>query len=342
VTDLSVAPATDQAAEADVATATRAGPYWLAWRRLRRNRIALCAGFVFLLVVGACLAAPLYARYVAHTGPNTNHVLEQITVDGKSVDVVSPIGIPIGPTWHARFLLGADPNGRDVAVRLLYGGRTSLGIGALATLITLTFGALLGVLSGYYGGFVDSIISRALEILWAFPAVLLAVALGVTLELSNINLWVLRLHSGSLLVPPFIIGVVYIPYAARPLRAEVLRMRREEFVLAARVAGLSDPAIMLREIVINVLPLILVLAPLILANAILLEAGLSFLGAGVQPPNASWGTEMALGIQLIPGAFHLVIVPGLMLVVAVLSINIFGDGVRDALDPRLSVRIGRS
>jgi peptide/nickel transport system permease protein len=138
-----------------------------------------------------------------------------------------------------------------------------------------------------------------------------------------------------------VIGFVYIPYVAKPIRGQVLTLREREFVDAARVQGLSDARIMATEILPNLASTIVVFIPLIMANAILLEAGLSYLGAGVQPPNPSWGTMISAGVANIPSAFHTVLVPGAMLVLAVLSINVFGDGVRDALDPRAKVRIGR-
>jgi peptide/nickel transport system permease protein len=143
------------------------------------------------------------------------------------------------------------------------------------------------------------------------------------------------------MVPAFVIGVVYVPYVAKPIRGQVLGLREREFVDAARVQGLTHLRIMATEILPNLASTIIVFIPLMLANSILLEAGLSYLGAGVQPPNPSWGTMISDGVRNIPAAIHLVLVPGLMLVITVLSINVFGDGVRDALDPRAKVRIAR-
>jgi peptide/nickel transport system permease protein len=315
------------------------GPYALAWRRLRRNRTALAFGGLFGLVVLACLLAPVYAKHVAHTTPSANHLTDQVRVDGELRDVVSVQGIPIGPTWHGRFFLGADANGRDVAVRLLYGGRNSLEIAAVATLITMTFAILIGVSAGYFRGWVDGVLGRFLDLLWAYPVVILGVALGVTLAVGGLNLGLFELKGNSLMVPAVIIGVIYVPYVAKPVRGQVLSLREREFVDAARTLGLSTPRIMASEIAPNVVTTLIVFIPLIVANAILTEAGLSYLGAGVQDPNPSWGTMISDGIRLIPSAIHLTLVPGLMLVAAVLGINVFGDGVRDALDPRATVRI---
>jgi peptide/nickel transport system permease protein len=169
--------------------------------------------------------------------------------------------------------------------------------------------------------------------------VLLGIALGTSLALGGISLGPLHLSGNSLMVPAVIIGVVYIPYVAKPIRGQVLGMREQEFIDAARVSGLGPLRIMVGEILPNLASTIIVFLPLMIANAILLEAALSYLGAGVQPPNPSWGTMIADGIRLIPSAMHLTFVPGAMLVLAVLGINVFGDGVRDALDPRAKVRI---
>jgi peptide/nickel transport system permease protein len=315
------------------------GPYKLAARRLRRDYAALVAGAIFLAICLACFLAPVYAKHVAHTGPNANHVTDVVKVGGKNVNVVSPEGIPTGPTWRGRFFLGADQNGRDIAVRLLYGGRNSLEIGLVAALITILLATIMGTIAGYYRGFTDGAISRFLDLMWAFPVVLLAIALGTSLALGGLHIGPLKLQGNSLLIPALIIGVVYVPYVAKPIRGQVLGLREREFIDAARLQGLGNTRILAQELLPNLASTIIVFIPLVIANAILLEAGLSYLGAGVQPPNPSWGTMISDGIQLIPSAMHLTIVPGLMLVVAVLSINIFGDGVRDALDPRATVRM---
>ena len=317
------------------------GPWKLAWRRLRRNRVALAFGALFLIIVAMCLLAPVYAHDVAHTGLATENITGTVKVGGKTENIVSLTGIPIGPTWHSQYFLGADANGRDVAVRLLYGGRNSLEIGFIAMLITMFFALILGILAGYHRGPTDGIITRILDILWAYPAVLLGVALGVTLAVGGIDFGLFTLRGNTLFVPAFVIGIVYIPYVAKPVRGQVLVMREREFVDAARQQGLGHTRIMLTEVLPNLASTITVFIPLILANAILLEAGLSYLGAGVQPPNPSWGTMISDGINTIPAAFHNVLVPGIMLVLTVLSINVFGDGLRDALDPRSKVRISR-
>jgi peptide/nickel transport system permease protein len=174
-----------------------------------------------------------------------------------------------------------------------------------------------------------------MELIWSFPVVILGVSLGTALALGGIG----PIHGNSILIPAFIIGVIYIPYLGKPIRGEVLRLREQDFVDAARVQGMGPWRIMLSEILPNAASTIIVFLPLMLAYAILLEAYLSFLGAGVQPPNSSWGTLISDGLTYIDSAPHLSLIPGAMLVLSVLSINVFGDGVRDALDPRSQVRV---
>ena len=314
------------------------GPWKLAWRRLRRNKVALFFGGVFLVLVVLCLLAPVYSHDIAHTGPNTEAGLTAtVKIGGKVKPVVSAQDIPIGPTWHSKYFFGADISGRDTAVRLLYGGRNSLEIGVVATMITMVLAVFLGVLAGFYRGWWDAVITRAADVIWAYPAVLLGITLGTVFATGGIG----PIQGTFLLAPAIVVGIVYIPYVLKPVRAQVLQLREREFVDAARQQGLSNLQIMFRELLPNVASTIVVFIPLILANAILLEAGLSYLGAGVQPPNPSWGTMISEGISTIPVAFSNVLVPGIMLVLAVMSINIFGDGVRDALDPRAKVRIAR-
>ena len=221
----------------------------------------------------------------------------QITVGGKKEFVLSVTSIPIGPTWHSQYFLGADGNGRDVAVRLLYGGRNSLEIGFVATLITMVVALILGVVSGYFRGIADGIINRLLDIIWAYPAVLLGVTLGTVLAVGGIG----PLKGTTLMVPAVVIGIVYIPYVAKPVRGQVLTLREREFVDAARQQGLSDIRIMFSEILPNLASTIIVFIPLILANAILLESGLTFLGAGVQPPEPVVGDDDQRRDQHHPG-----------------------------------------
>lgn len=291
------------------------------------------------MLVGCCLAAPLWAGDVAHTDPFSNHISDTVRVGGKLKDVVSPDGVPIGPTWHGRFFLGADVNGRDIMVRLLYGGRNSLLIGSSAALVTTLLSVVAGLVAGYFRGWADAVISRSLDVLWAYPVILLGVALGTALALGGLQIGPVTIEGDSKLIPILVIAVVYVPYMARPLRGEVLSLRERGFVEAARAQGAGPLRIMFLEILPNLASTIVVFLPLMVANAILLEGALSFLGAGVRPPEPSWGTMINDGVDRIVTASHLALAPGLMLVLTVLSLNVFGDGVRDAFDPRARLRV---
>jgi peptide/nickel transport system permease protein len=320
------------------------GPWKLGLRRLRRNRVALLFGLLFVLLVVSCILAPVWADKVAKTTANANHLSDTITVDGKQKNVVGLDGVPIGPQWlkaKGKFLLGADRNGRDIMVRLLYGGRNSLLIGVVAALITTLLSIALGLVAGYYRGWPDALIRSGLDVMWSFPVVILGVALGVALALGGFQLGPITIAGRSLLIPILIIGVVNVTYMARPLRGQVLTLREKEFVEAARAMGAGPLRIMFGELLPNLASTILVFFTLLVANAILLESALSFLGAGVQPPTPSWGTMIQEGVDRVATAPHLAIVPGVMLALTVLSLNVFGDGVRDALDPRAKLRLER-
>jgi peptide/nickel transport system permease protein len=304
--------------------------------------VALLFGLLFILLVAACAAAPVWADKVAKTGPNTNHLSDTITVDGESKNVVGLDGVPIGPQWlkaDGKFFLGADRNGRDIMVRLLYGGRNSLVIGITAAFMTTLLSIVLGVVAGYFRGSSDAVIRALLDVMWSFPVIILGTALGVALALGGLKIGPIHISGDSLVITILIIGLVYVPYMARPVRGQVLSLREKEFVEAAKAQGAGPIRIMFTEVLPNLASTILVFFTLLIANAVLLEAALSFLGAGVRPPTPSWGTMIDEGVDRIATAPHLAIVPGAMLVLTVLSLNVFGDGVRDALDPRAKVRL---
>jgi peptide/nickel transport system permease protein len=344
------------AAAGDEGDVVGRSPWALAWRRLRRNKIALAFLGVFVLICVCCALAPVYAHHIAHTGPNDNHVGDVIKEGSKKIPVISqggihfvngqavltPGGVPIGPQWFSaggKFVLGADTNGRDIAVRLLYGGINSLKIGIGSALICSFVAVVLSLLAAYYGGAVDFLIARFYDLIWAFPVLLLAIALGTALSINGFHHFGITVSPGSLWIPTLVISYVLIPYVGRPLRGQLLSLREKEFVEAAVAQGAGPFRIMFNELLPNVSSTVLVFFTLIIANNILTEAGLSFLGAGVQPPNPSWGTLIADGQDRISTAPWLAITPGIAIVLTVLALNIFGDGLRDALDPRARVRI---
>jgi peptide/nickel transport system permease protein len=311
------------------------GIYALAWKRLLRNRVAMFFGFLFILLVVLCLLAPVYSQDIAHIGPNTENLTGQIRVGGKLEYVLSLQDIPIGPTWNIHhYFLGADESGRDLAVRLLYGGRASLEIGLVAMLITMFFGTVLGIISGYFRGVTDGLISRIMDIIWSYPAVLLGITLNTVIIVNGLG----PLHSTTLLSTAVVVGFVYIPYIVRPVRAQVLTLREREFVDAARTLGYGRFRIMFSEILPNLVSTLIVFFALQLAQSIVLESALSYLHAGVQAPNASWGTLLSDGAGQISAAPHLVLAPGIMLIITVLAVNVFGDGLRHAFDPRAQLR----
>jgi len=323
--------------------AASGSPWRLAWRRLRRNRVALAFLGLFVLIVAFVLAAPLWADNVAHTGPNKTHTLEKIEVDGEKREVVNREGKPIGPQWleaDGKFFLGADGRlGRDEMVRLMYGGRASLFIGIVSALLTTVLATILGLLAGYYRGWPDTLISRVLDVVWAFPVMLLSIALGVSLALGGLQAGPLHVSGDSIWIPVLIIGGVSVPYIARPLRGQVLSLREKEFVEASVAQGAGPLRVMFGELLPNLSSTIIVLFTLTIANNMLLEAALSFLGVGVQPPNTSWGTMIAGGFDLLTSAPLLTVIPSVMILLTVLSVNVFGDGLRDALDPNSKLRL---
>jgi peptide/nickel transport system permease protein len=326
-------------------------PWYLAWRRLRRNKVAFVALGLFILIVAVCAAAPLYASHVAHTTPDATNPTGKVKVNGVEKDVVSVGGvvngklvpsIPIGPTWFSaggRYVLGADTLGRDVAVRLLYGGRNSLLVGIGSSAICVLGAILLSLLAGYFGGWVDFVIARFFDLFYAFPVVLLGIALGSALAVNGFHHWGIDIQSGSLWIPLLVISYVLIPYIGRPLRGQVLSLREKEFVEASISQGARPLRIMFSELLPNIASSVLVFFTLIIANNIVLEAALSFLGAGVQDPTPSWGKLISEGQGLIITRPVLALAPGIAIILTVLSLNVFGDGLRDALDPRAKVKV---
>jgi peptide/nickel transport system permease protein len=323
------------------------GPWAEAGAKLARNRVAMSALGCLILILVVCLMAPLYAADVAHNDPFQSNLDGSITIDGTDVDIMQPsseglgLGVePIGPTWHlSGYFLGSDNLGRDVFARVLYGGRNSLLIAGSATLICLIFGALTGLVAGFFGGVIDLVLSRLLDILWAFPVFLLAISLSVVL-IHDVHIGPFTISSGGIVLPILIIGVIYIPYVARPIRGQVITLSHSEFVTASIGLGVPSGRILWRDILPNVATTLIVFAPLMLALNMLTECALSFVGLGVQPPNASWGSIINDGQGLLYTRPWVAIAPGIAIVITVLSLNLLGDGVRDALDPRSKLRIG--
>lgn len=292
---------------------------------------------VLAAILLACLLAPLYASQASGTDPFRSNV--NGTAFGMEVLAENTAGLglgvtPIGPTWRGAYLLGADTQGRDVAARLLYGGRTSLLIAGCATVLCLALAAVLGVLSGFVGGAVDTVLAGLLDLLWAFPVYLLAISLSIVLISQELRIGPLRLTADSLALPVLILGIVYVPYVARPIRAQVLALRHAEFIEAAHATGGAPLHILRRHVLPQVWPGLIGFAPVVMAMALLTEAALSVLSIGVQAPAASWGTLIADGQALIYTRPLVAIAPGLAVLATVLALNVVGEAWRASLETR--------
>src|SRR5580765_1306689 len=268
-TELTLDSASLLAAEEHEVAIRGRSPWYLAWRRLRRNYFALFSLFVFILIVTACFLAPVYAHRIAHTGPNETHSAETVIVSGVPTKVISggatydaktgnftvrAVKI-LGPTWwhaHGKFVLGADNLGRDVAVRLLYGGLNSLKIGIGSAIICTFFAVLFALIGGYFGGWADWIITRSFDLIWAFPVLLLAIALGSALSINGFHHFGINIPAGSLWIPTLVLAFVLIPYIARPLRGQILSLREKEFIEAATAQGSSSMRVMASELLPNI------------------------------------------------------------------------------------------
>jgi len=269
------------------------------WRRLSRNRMAMAGGSIVLAMFVLALAAPLAAR------------------DPGAIDIAHRLQ---SPSWS--YPLGTDDLGRDVLARILYGARISLLVGFVAVGISTLIGIFLGALAGYYGRWADALIMRFVDIMLCFPSFFLILAVIAFLEPSIWNIMA-------------IIGLTSWMGVARLVRAEFLSLRERDFVLAARALGARDSRIIFRHLLPNALSPVLVSATLGVAGAILTESALSFLGIGVQPPTPSWGNMLIAGKQTLGTAWWLSVFPGVAILVTVLGYNLLGEGIRDALDPRL-------
>jgi peptide/nickel transport system permease protein len=249
---------------------------------------------------------------------------------------------PIGPTWDlGHYFLGADSVGRDVAVLLLYGGRSSLLVGIGSAVLCCLAATVVALFAGFFGGTVDAVLSRIMDIIWAFPVYLLAITISTELltHSNGFQFGPLHVSASSLWTPTIIIAFIFVPYVYRPVRGQVLSVVNKEFVEASVAQGAGNLRLIFSEILPNVVSTVIVLLPLMVATTILTESALSFLSVGVQPPNVSWGTIIQDGTSLLYTRPWVSIAPGIMILLTVLSLNVLGDGVRDALDPRAKLRV---
>lgn len=291
-------------------------PLWRrAWQRLLQKR----SGQVGLFIIGALILIAIFAPLIAPYGPE-DVLIGVEDVKRREGPCVHMFGCD---PEHPQHLMGIDGNFRDAFSRVVYGSRVSLMIGLTTVTVALFFGVMLGSIAGYFGGILDNIIMRIMDVILGFPSLLLAIAIVAVLGPGIQN---------ALLA----ISVVSLPAYARVTRASVLSVKELDFVAATRVLGGSKWRILFRRILPNALTPIVVLATLGIATAILDAAGLSFLGLGAQPPTPEWGTMLGSERNQIFSAPHLVFFPGIAIMITVLGFNLLGDGLRDALDPRLN------
>jgi ABC-type dipeptide/oligopeptide/nickel transport system permease subunit len=294
-------------------------PWQLFWRRLRSDRVALAALAVIVVLVLVALLAPLVVKLAGAPGPNVQ--------DRSAVDM---FGTPIGPT--ADHVFGVDALGRDVFARTVYGARVSLFVGIVGTAIAVLIGVTVGLLAGYYRGWVDTLLSRFVDVMLSFPVLLLGIGIASACSLGNGCL--AGAISPGLRTVILVVALVTWTSVARIVRGQVLSLREQEFVVAARSLGASNRRIVFREILPNLVAPVIVYSSLLLPQTILLEAALSFLGVGISPPTASWGWMIADASETFDTQWWYMLFPGAALLLTVLAFNLLGDGLRDALDPR--------
>ena len=275
-----------------------------SWERLRSNRLGMAAGGLLAVLAVIAIAAPLLSALVTHYDPARQDLNNNFDFPGRI-------------HW-----LGSDELGRDTLTRLFWGARISLGVGFLTVALQLTFGAAIGMISGYYGRVVDDVLMRIVDVVLAFPPIFLFIGLSILFRPSTLTL-------------SLIIASIGWAAVARLVRGEVLSIKNRDFMLATRSVGARDSRLILGHLLPNVMPVMIVAASLALGQIILIEAALDFLGLGIQPPTASWGNMLTNAETYFVHSAWLVVFPGLTIFITVLAANLFGNAVRDAFDPRL-------
>lgn len=270
------------------------------WKRLKKNRAAVLGFYIIVLLV----ICAVFAEHIAPYGPDQQNLRNRFR----------------SPCWE--FPMGTDNLGRDIFSRVIYGSRISLYVGLVAVGIAATFGVILGAIAGYNGSVIDNAIMRAADITLSIPGILLAIAIAAALGEGMFSLMLA-------------VGVSEIPNYARVTRAQVLSLKGQEFIEAMRAVGASDFRIIFVHIIPNCFAPLIVQSTLGVARAIIAASALSFIGLGIQPPTPEWGAMLSAGRQYIRDYWHIVTFPGLMIMITIYALNLFGDGLRDALDPRL-------
>jgi peptide/nickel transport system permease protein len=286
-------------------TSRPAQSFWNeSWERLRANRIGVAAGVLILILALIAIAAPLFSQFLTHFDPTRQHLTDNFRAPGHP------------------YLLGTDELGRDTLTRLIYGGRVTLGVAFLTVLLSLTLGTTVGLLAGYYGRWLDDLLMRIVDVFLAIPAIFLFILMSILFRPNAFTL-------------AAIIASVGWGGVARLVRGEVLSVKQRDFILATRSVGAKDLRLIVRHLLPNVLPILIVAASLGVGQIILIEAALDFLGLGIQPPTPSWGNMLTNAESYFFHSGWLVVFPGVTIFVTVLASNLFGNAVRDAFDPRL-------
>jgi peptide/nickel transport system permease protein len=293
-------------------------PLQLFWRRFRRDRVAVIAGGVVTTLIVIAVLAPLVVAILGLPGPNV-----------ENLNLTDSFGSPLGPSTAHPF--GVDQLGEDVASRVIYGTRVSLEVGIIGTAISTFIGVTVGLIAGFYRGWVDTLLSRTVDVVLSIPILLLGIGIGAACSVKGCIHGTIEPGIGVII---FLIAFATWPYMARIVRGLVLSLREREFVEASRGLGASNWRIMLREILPNLTAPIIVYATLQIPTNILIEAALSFLGVGIRPPTASWGQMIASATPIFNTAWWYMVFPGIALLITVLAFNLLGDGLRDALNPR--------
>ena len=313
-TEPTARPEEGPGAPAEPARIEGRSPWALAWQRLRRDRVAMASLTVIVLVTLVAVFAPVVSAITGH-GPN-----EQFRETG-----LSPDGLPVGPS--SEFWFGTDDLGRDILVRIAYGARVSLLVGVVATALTVAIGVVVGLVAGFVGGVVDTLLARLIDIVLSIPFLLVAISL-------------VSITGPSLTVTIVVIGFFSWASVARIVRGQVISLREREFVEAARSLGSGNGRIMFVDVLPNVLAPVILYTSLLVPVVILVQASLSFLGLGLEPPTPDWGGMINEATAYYTIAWWFVFFPGMALLVTTLAFNLFGDGVRDAFDPRSDRLIG--
>jgi ABC-type dipeptide/oligopeptide/nickel transport system permease subunit len=295
-------------------------PRQLFWRRFRADRVAMASAIFLVLLILVAIFAPELIKLLGLPGPNVQ--------DPNATDA---FGSPLGPSAGHPF--GVDALGRDVASRVIYGARVSLIVGIVGTAIATIIGTVFGLLAGFYRGWVDTGISRIVEVFLAFPVLVLGLGIGAACGVRGCAGGLIQPGMGTVI---FIITIASFTYIARIARGQVLSLREKEFVEAARSLGASNRRILFRELLPNLMAPLIVYASLLIPTNILLEAALSYLGVGIRPPTASWGQMISDASNYLtpPAAWWYMVFPGIALLLTVLAFNLLGDGLLDALNPR--------